>query len=127
MLPGETILSGAPGHDMNAEVSELQVLRSAAGWYVGAVGTVICEDGASFPNTRDRLLSFRGGGRAGAPFVPDDRDPAGATLVGGNGATGVRFRRPAPASGSGDRRPAPASGVRVQTGHIGNRTDRGHG
>jgi hypothetical protein len=49
-FPGETILSGAPGHDMNPDVSEFQVLRSAAGWYVG---TVINEDGATFPNSRE--------------------------------------------------------------------------
>jgi hypothetical protein len=50
MLPGETILSGAPDKDVNPDVSELQVLRSAAGWYVG---TVINKDGATFPNTRE--------------------------------------------------------------------------
>lgn len=38
MLPGETILSGAP---VLPGVSEFQVLRSNAGWYVGTM----CEEG----------------------------------------------------------------------------------
>jgi hypothetical protein len=36
MFSGETILSGAPKND---HVSELQVLQSGAGWYIGTLFT----------------------------------------------------------------------------------------
>lgn len=36
MLPGETIMSGAP---KDSHVSEFQVMESPAGWYIGTIWT----------------------------------------------------------------------------------------
>ena len=47
MLPGETILSGAP---KTSNVSDFKVMKSNAGWYIG---TTIHEEGCDFPYTRE--------------------------------------------------------------------------
>ena len=49
MIPGETLLSGAA---VELGVSELKVMRSAAGWYVGTTYTDP-EDGFTEPNSRE--------------------------------------------------------------------------
>lgn len=51
-LPGETISSGAPDHNADPNVSKLQVLMSAAGYYIG---TTYYEDDidCEVPNTRE--------------------------------------------------------------------------
>ena len=102
MLPGETILSGAPDHDENPDASEFQLLRSAAGW---CVGTVICEDGVTFPNTRE------------TGYIPSEAEAERALLsfqMTGimPGATVVRDRLRRPGDGGlgfhPPRRPPPA-------------------
>lgn len=53
-LPGETIHSGAPDHNQNPNVSRLQVLSSAAGYYIGT--TIYDEEGdLEFPYTRESV------------------------------------------------------------------------
>lgn len=47
MLPGETILSGAP---KTSNVSDFKVMKSHAGWYIG---TTIRAAGCDFPYTRE--------------------------------------------------------------------------
>ena len=48
MLPGETIRTGVPAE----EVSELKVMCSAAGWYIGT-SIFDYECGCELPNTRE--------------------------------------------------------------------------
>jgi len=50
MFLGETVLSGAPSHIEDSNVSEFKIMRSAAGWYVG---TTYNEDGYEVPNSRE--------------------------------------------------------------------------
>lgn len=46
MFPGETILTGGKSNNEDARISEFQVMRSGAGWYVGTIFTHgdLCKD-----------------------------------------------------------------------------------
>lgn len=50
MLPGETVLSGAESNEEDERVSELKVMRSNAGYYIG---TTYMEEYGEVPNTRE--------------------------------------------------------------------------
>ena len=56
MFPGETILSGAPSHEDNPCISEFQVMRTGAGWYIGTIYThdgTEMEEGVTEANSRE--------------------------------------------------------------------------